>query len=127
VPVLNRLPATRIVAKPAALDSAAWPKDSLVLRLAADEALIIPPISNPTFEDPHAIVVADNGFAGVWLPWTEAQKFLERTCDWELPHQRPALAQGSIAGLPAKLWLEAERVLFVVPAPYIHDFEERMA
>jgi len=127
VPVLNRLSATRIVAKPTVLDTAAWPKDSLVLRLAQDEALIMPPVSNPNLDDSHAIVVTDNGFAGVWLPWAEAQKFLERACDWELPQQRPALAQGAVAGIPAKLWLEAGRVLFVVPAPYIHDFEERLA
>jgi hypothetical protein len=32
-----------------------------------------------------------------------------------------------VAGLPVKLWFEAERVLFVVAAPYATDLAERMA
>jgi len=32
-----------------------------------------------------------------------------------------------VAGVPTKLWLEPERVLFLVPTPYAADFEERMS
>ena len=55
----------------------------------------------------------------------EALAFLERACEWALPQQRPAFAQGAVAGVPVKLWLEGDQVLFVVPSPYVHDFEER--
>ena len=76
--------------------------------------------------DPHAIVTRDTGFAGAWLEQSEALDFLERACSWRLPDERPALAQGAVADLPVKLWLEKERVLFLVPAPLAHALEERM-
>ncbi|MBM4425204.1 MAG: hypothetical protein FJ030_17800 [Chloroflexi bacterium] len=124
---LNRIHATRIVATPSALDSAQWPDDRLVFRIAADEALITPPMANAVVSDPYAIVVADSGFAGAWLPMEEALPLLEHACEWELPRERPAFAQGSVAGIPAKLWIEKDRVLLIVPAPFVADFEERMA
>jgi hypothetical protein len=108
------------------LDSAPWPSGSLVLRTAADEALVMPPVADLLLADPHAIIVAEGGFSGVWLAADEALAFLERACEWELPPERPAFAQGAVAGLPAKLWLEAERVLVLVPSPYMYDFEERL-
>lgn len=127
MPALNRLDATRIVATADALNSAAWPAGTLALRFAPDEVLVMPPIATVELNDPHAIVFADGGYAGVWLPAADALDFLERTCEWELPHARPAFAQGAVADIPTKLWLEEERVLFVVPAPYAADFEERLA
>ena len=127
MPELKRLPATRIVATPAALDAAEWPDDTLALRLAPDELLVTPPIANPALDDPHAIIIADSGYAGVWLPEAEALAFLERACEWELPTQRPAFTQGAVVGIATKLWFEAGRVLLIVPAPLIADFEERMA
>ncbi|MCB9108888.1 MAG: hypothetical protein H6633_32280 [Anaerolineales bacterium] len=127
MPELKRLPATRIVATPAALDAAEWPDDTLALRFAPDELLVTPPVANLALDDPHAIIIADSGYAGVWLPEAEALAFLEHACEWELPTQRPAFAQGAVAGIAAKLWFEAGRVLLIVPAPLIADFEERMA
>jgi hypothetical protein len=126
VPVLNRISATRIVATPAALDAATWPAEALVLRFAPDEVFITPPAEQVSLTDPHTIVIAEGGYAGLWLSATEALDFLERACEWELPSERPAFAQGAVAGIPAKLWLETERVLFIIPAPYAADFEERL-
>ena len=127
MPELNRLPATRIVST--ALDGAVWPADRLVLRTAADELLIIPPVadvSSVTSRDPYAIVVEDASYAGVWLGADEAAAILQRHCEWRVAAQRPQFAQGAIAGIATKLWLEADRVLFVVPAPYAVEFEERI-
>lgn len=126
MPELKRLPATRIVATPAALDAASWPANARIFRFAPDELLVTPPVDNPGLDDPHAIVIADSSYAGVWLPKVEALAFLEQACEWELPAARPAFAQGSVAGIPTKLWFEADQVLFIIPAPYIVDFEERM-
>ncbi|MBI3243836.1 MAG: hypothetical protein HYZ49_16250 [Chloroflexi bacterium] len=126
MPALNRLPATRIVATPSALDAAAWPANILALRIASDEVLVTPPAPEIKLNDPHAIFEPDSGFADVWLAADEALKFLERECEWELPAERPAFAQGMVAGIAAKLWLESDRVLIIVPAPFVADFEERM-
>ncbi|MCA9963666.1 MAG: hypothetical protein KC423_05475 [Anaerolineales bacterium] len=127
MPELNRLPATRIVST--ALDGAVWPEDRLVLRTAVDELLIIPPVadvSSVTSRDPYAIVVEDASYAGVWLGADEAAAILQRHCEWRVGEQRPLFTQGAIAGIATKLWLEADRVLFVVPAPYAAEFEERI-
>ena len=94
------------------------------MRLAADEVLITPPTAVEV-ADPHAIIVPEGSFAGAWVSATEAQGIIERECEWELPHPRPAFAQGAIAGIPVKLWLEEERVFFVVSAPFVTEFEER--
>ncbi|MCA9897327.1 MAG: hypothetical protein KC433_04010 [Anaerolineales bacterium] len=129
MPKLNRIAATRIVATPTALDSADVPQSSLALRFAADELFITPPLQDEsiiTAHDPHAILIREGGFAGTWLPATEAAEFLARNCEWEMPNGRPAFAQGAVAGIPTKLWLEDEQVLFIVPAPYAHDFAERL-
>ncbi len=122
---LQRMPATRIVAIPAALDATNWPVTALVLRTAADEVSIMPPPAELKLADPHAIVAAEGSLAGAWVPANTALAFLERACEWEVPPARPAFAQGTVAGVPTKLWLEQERVLFVIPAPYIEDFQER--
>ncbi len=130
MPELNRLMATRIVAQAAALNGAVWPEDRLVLRTAVDELLIIPPVadvSSVTSRDPYAIVVEDASYAGVWLGAEVAATVLQRHCEWRVADQRPHFAQGAIAGIATKLWLEADRVLFVVPAPYAAEFEERIA
>jgi len=111
----------------AVLDAAVWPQNTLALRIAPDEVFVMPAISADFVNDQHAIVAPDAGFAGAWIVSDEALEFLQRSCEWELPRERPAFAQGAVAGLPVKLWLEADRVLFLVPAPYATDLEERMA
>lgn len=127
MPELKPIQATRIVATPAALDAAVWPQDALALRIAPDEALVTTTVSADIVDDPHAIVAPDAGFVGAWVGADEALEFLERCCEWEIPRERPAFAQGAVAGLPVKLWLEEERVLFLVPAPYAADLEEHMS
>ncbi|MBA3357269.1 MAG: hypothetical protein H0U18_15285 [Pyrinomonadaceae bacterium] len=127
MPELKLFHGTRIVATPAALDTAVWPQDALALRLAPDEVFVTPAITADIVDDQHAIVAPDAGFAGAWIVPDEALEFLQRSCEWELPLERPAFAQGAVAGLPVKLWLEDDRVLFLVPAPYATDLEERMA
>ena len=122
---LKQISATHIVATSAALDKTTWPAEALVLRIASDEVLVIPPVEALNVDDLHAIVIPEGGFAAGWVAAAEALAFLERACEWELPRQRPALAQGAVAGVPVKLWLEEERVLFVVPGPYVYDFAER--
>ena len=124
---LQRISGTRIVATPAALDAASWPAGALALRLAPDEIFVTDTVGPETVADPYAIVVADAGFAGTWLSNEQGLDFLEHHCEWRLPDQRPAFAQGMVAGLPMKLWFEQDRLLLLVPAPYSTDLEDRLA
>ncbi|MFZ4629827.1 MAG: hypothetical protein ACOYNR_15990 [Blastocatellia bacterium] len=128
--MVERLEGTRIVARPAALDALGTAQGCIWMRLAADELLIIgEPLEKAErvlINDPHAIVLRETGFAGIWQPAEAALAFLACACEWELPKTRPAFAQGMVAGLPVKLWLESDRVLFVTAAPYAADLEERM-
>ncbi len=124
---LNPFPATRVVAAPSALEAAGWPADALVLRLAPDEVLIIPPAPGLALADAHALIEPEGAFYGVWLSTADAEAFLERACAWPWPTKRPAFAQGAVAGVPVKMWFEAERVLFLVAAPFAADLEERLA
>ena len=124
-PVFERVLTTRIVATPVALDAALWPAGHVALRTAADEVLIMPPLANPQVVDEHAIVLADGSWFGGWIAPALALAVLERDCEWEVPDARPAFAQGMVAGLPVKIWLESERVLVLVAAPFAHDLAER--
>ena len=123
---LQRISGTRIVATPAALDSATLPADALVMRFAADEAFVTANVAADAIADPYAIVVADSSFVGTWAKNDQALDFLQRTCEWRLPAQRPAFAQGMVAGLPMKLWFAEDEVLLMVAAPYASDLLERM-
>jgi glycine cleavage system aminomethyltransferase T len=120
------LEATRIIATPRALDRAAWPADSLALRLAEDELLVTGDVTTTVLEDPHAILEPETGFSSAWIASDEALATLAATCAWELPSERPAFAQGSVADIPVKLWIEADRVLFLVATPYAAELEERL-
>ena len=129
-PRLRRLAATRVSATPAALHALVerppWPDTALAFRTAPDELLVT---ATPDFEvagDPHAIVEHETAFSYVWLDGTTAERFLDRECEWRRPGVRPALAQGEVAGIPAKLWFEAGRTLILTPAPFAAAFERRL-
>ena len=73
-------------------------------------------------DDPHAIVVDEPGFVGGSVDLDVVRRHTE----WPLPTDRPALAQGSIAGVPAKLWLTDDGALLVTHAAYAADLEDRL-
>lgn len=129
-PRLRRLEATRVSATPGALDALVerppWPDTALAFRTGPDELLVT---ATPDFEvagDPHAIVERETAFSYVWLDETSAGRFLDRDCEWRRPGVRPALAQGEVAGIPAKLWFAAGRTLILTPAPFAAAFERRL-
>ena len=125
--VFERIEGVRVVASPAALEAAHWPQGALSWRLAPDEVFVTAAVPADIVDDPHAIVEPDDGFMGAWVDAGRALDFLERSCEWELPRERPAWAQGAVAGLPVKLWIEHDRVWFIVPAPYARDLLERLS
>jgi hypothetical protein len=112
-----------VAADPASLDRATWTGDGItVLRFAPDDALAIGATS-VDIDDEHAIIEAETGFVGAWLDPAEVAPHLE----WPLPTERPALAQGSIAGVPAKLWLPDDGdALLVTAAAYADELTSRL-
>ena len=74
-------------------------------------------------DDEHAVIENEVGFVGAWLDPADVEPYLE----WPLPTERPALAQGSIAGVPAKLWLPADgEALVITAAAYATELMSRL-
>lgn len=124
--MLERLEIVRVVSTPQALGDAEFPAELLVMPVAGDEVWVVGTAAF-VVPDPHAIVVTDTGWCGEWLDNTSAAALLSRHCAWARPTQRPSIAQGMIAGLPAKLWLTDHRTLVIVPHVHAAEFEERTA
>lgn len=101
MPALERLHGIRVVADPAAIDSARWHGDGvLVLRFAPDEAFGVGATA-AQLDDPHAIIEPEAAFVGAVISLDDVRRRLE----WALPSDRPVLAQGALAGVPVKLWV----------------------
>lgn len=118
------LHALRAVAAPEVLDELVLADDHPVLRLAPDDVLVIGAASVQVSGE-H-LVVDEAGFVGWWLTPDELTRAVVPHLDWPLPAARPALAQGLVAGVPAKLWLAEDRALLLCAAAYAHELEERM-
>lgn len=118
------LPALRVVGAPEALDDLVLPEEHPLLRLASDDLLVIGKASVQVTGE-H-LVVDEAGFVGWWLTPDEVREQVVPHVDWPLPTARPALAQGLVAGVPAKLWLAEDRALLVCAAAYAHELEERL-
>jgi len=125
VRALETLPGLRVVATPESLDGALWSEDAIVLRFAPDDAFAIG-MSDVALADDDAIVEPERGFVGTWLTRDELVDHVQPHIEWPLPAARPALAQGLIAGVPAKLWLEDDRALLLCAAAYAHELTERL-
>jgi len=118
------LAALRVVGAPEALDELVAPVEHPVLRLAPDDVLVIGAASVQVTGE-H-LVVDEAGFVGWWLTPEELREQVVPHVDWPLPTARPALAQGLVAGVPAKLWLTEDRALLLCNAAYAHELEERL-
>ena len=123
MPALDRLVGLRVVADPAALDAARWHGDDItVLRLAPDDAFAIG-ATGVDVDDEHAIIESEPGFAGAWLPVEAVAHHIE----WSLPTERPALAQGAVANVPARLWLPDDgEALLLTAAAYSDELASRL-
>ena len=118
------LAALRVVAAPEALDDLTLADEHPALRLAPDDMLVIGAASAEVVGE-H-LLVDEAGFVGWWLTPDEVTTHVLPHVDWPLPTARPALAQGLIAGVPAKLWLAEDRALLLCPAAYAHELMERL-
>ncbi len=122
---LEVLQGVRVVAAPEALDAARWGDQTVVLRFAADDAFAIG-ATDTDLADEHAIIVGETAFVGAWLTDDELDAWVIPHIEWPLPDCRPDLAQGFVAGVPAKLWLTEGSTLLLCPAAYAHELSERL-
>lgn len=115
--------ARRVVAAPEAIDGGSFP--SVVLRIAPDDVLVVGE-GEIDIDDPHAIIEEERGFSALVLTPEEARRVFERHLLWQPPVERPALAQGALAGIPARIWLEEDRVTVLVATPLVAELWERI-
>ena len=127
MPALEGLRGLRVIADAGSLDSARWSgapdlAPITVLRFAPDDAFAVG-ATTVEVEDEYAVVAHEHGFVGGWCATDAIRPHLE----WSLPAERPVLAQGSIAGVPAKLWLPGEgEGLLVTAAAHAVVLAERL-
>jgi hypothetical protein len=117
----------RIIADPAALDAASWPPDSRVVRISPDDVFVIGSGEPSIPGDPYAIVTPEHGFCGAALSVTQLADIGLHHIEWAVPGSGPALAQGQIAGVPAKLVLHTDgSALVLVACAAQHELEDRL-
>ena len=122
--MLAREPLTgqRVVADPAAIDAlvSRLPVAVTVMRLAPDEVFVVGP--GTVWLGGDAIVESEAGFVAI----TVEREVVERHTEWPLPGP-DAVAQGAIAGVPAKLaWLPDGRARIVAHAAYADELVDRL-
>lgn len=126
---LETLRGVRVVATPEALDRAAWSDEAVVLRFAPDDVFVMGAgdvALTDGLADEHAIVAPETGFVGAWLTGDDLRDIVLPHLEWPLPAGRPALAQGLIAGVPARLWLVEDRALLLCAAAYAPELSGRL-
>lgn len=124
MPALEAVAGLRVVATPAALDGARWSGDGVdVLRTAPDEALGLG-ATGVDVDDPDAIVEPEAGFVVALLDDNDVRRVAAHT-DWEFPSATGELAQGKVAGVPAKV-VGGRPTLLVTNAAYADDLRERL-
>ena len=126
MPALEPVAGIRVVATPAALEGAQWSGDDIdVIRIAPDEALGIG-ATGVDLDDPDAIVEPEAGYSVALLARDDLARLTAHT-DWFVPvlKGRADLAQGKIAGVPAKL-LVGDPSLLVVQTAYVDEIRSRL-
>jgi hypothetical protein len=124
----NPILATRIVGTAAALEAADWSAYNIV-RLASDEMLVLgADAADLALTDEHAIVASDHGWAAAHLDAAALADLISRHIEWSVPTTRPAVAQGQIAGVAAKLHLPAgsDGATLLVHVSLAHELQERV-
>lgn len=124
MPALEPVAALHIVAAPHAVDGARWSGiDVDVLRTAPDEALGLGATAVEV-DDPDAIVEAESGFVVALLGRDELRVLAAHT-DWALPTESGVLAQGKVAGVPAKV-VGGMPTLLVTNTAYADELTRRL-
>ena len=127
MPGLEPVAGIRVVADTASLDGARWSGDGAItpVRIAPDEVLAIGATA-VDLDDPDAIIEPEPGFSAAALDAAGLERVLAHV-EFGLPVERPAVVQGKIAGVPAKLLLrDGGDALLVVQTAYVADLEDHL-
>jgi hypothetical protein len=129
-----RSPGVHVVASPDAIDTASWQRppaapddfEPLLLRVAPDEVLAIG-ATGVHIDDPDAIAEPEVGYVALMFPVDEFFEVVLPRIEWRAPDERPAFTQGSVAGVPAKVYLDSigAATVFVLAA-YLDDLLPRL-
>ena len=78
-------------------------------------------------------IVREDGFVGCFYAPSEFEREVLPHIEWPLPSDRPALAQGAIAGVPAKIWFTegsgspgTSGALVITWAAYAVELQDRL-
>jgi hypothetical protein len=130
VPALEPVVGVRVVALPDSIDGAAWePRTGTVVwRTAPDEAFAWrrDAIVTVTVDDQDAIIEPEAGFAAAILSAADLAT-VARHVEFAVPTGEPALIQGKITGVPARLGLTGDGGgILLIAAAYADDLRERL-
>ncbi len=124
MPALEPVEAWRVVASPEALDRARWHGDDVdVLRIAPDEALGLGATGVELTGDPDAIVEPEAGYSVAILDQLDELTVRDHV-EWDLD-AADELAQGKVAGVPAKVRI-GNPTLLVVQTAYADELARRL-
>ena len=124
MPALEPVEAWRVVASPAALDAAVWLSAGIdVFRIAPDEALALGAVGVEVDGDPEAIIEPESGFSVALLTADDELAVREHT-EWDIEEACP-IAQGKIAGVPAKL-IRGDPSILLVQTAHADELRRRL-
>jgi hypothetical protein len=126
--VFTDLAGWRVIAEPVALDAMSVGSAAMVVRISPDDAFVVGGDQPHLASDEHAIVTPEHGFAGAELTAEQLAAIAVEHIEWQLPSHRPALAQGQVAGVPAKLVVHADgAATLLVGCAARHELEARLS
>ena len=97
------------------------------MRISPDDVFLIGAAEPKVAGDAHAIVTPEHGFSGIQLSAEQVASIAEAHIEWQLPTKLPAIGQGQIAGVPAKLLLAADgSALLLVACAATHELLARL-
>ena len=124
MPALDPVEAWRVVASPGAIESAQWSGEDVdVLRIAPDEAVALGAAGVELSGDPDAIVEPEAGYSVAILDPVDELAVRDHV-EWDLDAAE-GLAQGKVAGVPAKLRI-GKPTLLVVQTAYADELRGRL-
>ena len=124
MPALDRLPGLRVVADPAALDAASGAAPPRSRSSASPPTTPSPSV--PRRSRSTTSTRSSNPSPASPAPGCRVEAVAHHI-EWSLPTERPALAQGAVANVPARVWLPDDGdALLVTAAAYADELASRL-
>ena len=98
-----------------------------MVRISPDDVFLIGAVEPKIAGDVHAIITPEHGFSGIELSAAQVASMAEEHIEWQLPAKLPAMSQGQVAGVPAKLLFAADgSALLLVACAATHELLGRL-